>query len=165
MPDEPPAIPGAAAHIASGLREPAPRLDRPAMPISEVERILGLGRRDFTEGNAIAKAHRAHLDLVRAAFIEGVQTGSSGFLDDGMAAAEWCVSTVRNRLLRNPPGTNVIGWRVISHDPRAKGRDTWVLLAIDGEDAWLKSEGVHLTVPLATCRMLVPHGKAVHGGT
>lgn len=165
MSEEPPAIPGAAAHIASGLREPTPRLDRPPMPISEVERILGMGRRDFTEGDAIAKAHAAHLDLVRAAFIEGVQTGSRGFIDDGMAAEEWRHSTVRKRLHRNPPGTNVIGWRVISDDPRALGRDTWTLLAIDGEDAWLKSEGVHLTVPLSTCRMLVPHGKPVHGGT
>lgn len=166
MSDEPPTIEGAANAIGAGLREPPhiERLNRPAMPIAEVERILGLGRRDFSEGEAIAQAHRAHLDLVRAAFVEGILTGSSGFLDDGMAAEEWRHSTVRKRLLRNPPGTDVIGWRVISTDPRALGRDTWECVAIHGDSAWLRSRGVDLVVPLATCRMLVPHGKPLTGG-
>lgn len=50
MSDEPPAIEGAANAIGAGLREPPhiERLDRPPMPIAEVERILGLARRDFS---------------------------------------------------------------------------------------------------------------------
>lgn len=167
MTDEPLAIEGAANAIGAGLREPPriERLNRPPMPIEEVERILGLGRRDFTEGEAIAAAHRAHLDLVRAAYVEGIMDGSLGFIDAKAAENDWRVSDVRKRLLRNPPGTDVIGWLVLSDDPRAKGRDTWECVAISGDSAWLRSRGVDLVVPLATCRMLVPHGKTLTGGT
>ncbi len=127
---------------------PAPPPPAPKPPpgfedaVAHAARILAAGMKPAqVSADTLIDAGRTRHREVRAAFEEGMATGSAGFADKGMIEEAWRFSSTRKALIGNPPGMNLIGKGVTSSDPRAAGRDAWEIAGVQGDRAWLRSLG------------------------